>query len=109
MLVIRTEQFDAFRRAEWETFLETIEDEVREILASRADPRATAPLGGAVSDAVKLGQYHGFHARPLLQSFARIVVVAGPGWETAAARAVLNETGLTAEARLDLLATAVDL
>ena len=108
MMVIRTEQLQAFRRAEWQTFLRNIAAEARAVLASRGDPRANAPLEEAVADAVRLGQYHGFRARPALMSFARLVVVNGPGWETPAVRTAFNDDTMTVEAKLDILATAVN-
>jgi hypothetical protein len=103
MLTIRNEQLDAFRREEWRSFLRSIAAEARKILASQGHPRAGQSLEAAVTDAVKLAQHYGFRVRPDLARFARFVVVTGPGWDTPAARAVLADETLMAEARLDRL------
>lgn len=107
MLVIRKEQFDAFRRDEWQQFLGSIAAEARAILASRGDPRAKEPLDEAVKKAVEMAQRYRFRARPHLVRFARLVVVTGPGWQTPAAQAALGDRTATAEARLARLEASV--
>ena len=103
MLTLRNEQLDAFRRDEWRPFLRSIAAVARKTLASQGDPRAGQSFETAVADAVELAQKHGFRARPDLARFARFVVITGPGWDTPAARAILADETLTAEARLDRL------
>jgi hypothetical protein len=99
-LVIRDEQMDAFRRAEWQAFLQRIEADARAALAARGDPRASEPLGNAVEQALRLAQRHGFCVRPHLARFARFVLVAGAGWQSPTVREVLGDATLTEEAKL---------
>ena len=108
MLVIREEQFEAFRRAEWQTFVRTIEHEARKLMSSRGNARAAEPLEDAVADAVRLAQSHGFRTRPALLSFASLVVAFGPGWETDAVRATLRDNTLSGDAKLARLAAALN-
>lgn len=104
MLVIRKEQLDAFRDADWRSFLREIEAGARAVLAARGDARAELPLAERVQEAVALAKRHGFRGRPHLARFARFVVIAGEGWATPAALAALADSA-DDDARLARLET----
>jgi len=105
MLVIRNAQLDAFREEGWRAFLREIEAGARAALEARRDPRAAEPLGAAVEEAITLAKRYGFRARPHLARFARFVVVAGPEWESPAARAALSDEAADEDTRLVCLET----